>query len=537
MPQFNQIVEVRDGDHNVTIRLDADVASVEVGANPANGLLIVRDASDNVVLQVSADTGELSLGSTGTPGIVSLNNAGGGEAIRLDGGDGDIFVKDAAGNVLFHFDSSHGLLRLGGKGEDGDLLVRDAANKQRIRLNGGEGDVWVKSATGKQLFHFDCSAAALYLGGQDNEGDLIVRDAQRKQRIKLDGGEGDIWVKNAEGKHLFHFDSTYAALWLGGHGNEGDLVVRDEANKERIKLDGGEGDIWVKSAEGKHLFYFDSSYAALWLGGHGNEGDLVVRDEANKERIKLDGGEGDIWVKNAEGRTLFHFDSTYAALWLGGQGNEGDLVIRDEANKERIKLDGGEGDMWVWDSSGIPLFHFDSQYAALYLGGAGNEGDLILRNDNGDQTIKLDGGLGDILLSNADAAEQFDVVADAEASPGTVMVLTEKGLLTPSLEPYDSKVVGVVAGAGAYRPGIVMDHRESEEGAVRVPISIMGKVACRADASHGPIAVGDLLTTSSTPGCAMRVADRSRAIGSVIGKALTPLASGTGFVDVLMTLQ
>ena len=486
MPQFNQIVEVRDGDHNVMIRLDADAASVEVGANPANGLLIVRDASDNVVLQVSADTGELSLGSTGTPGIVSLKNAGGGEAIRLDGGDGDIFVKDADGNVLFHFDSSHGLLRLGGKGEDGDLLVRDAANKQRI---------------------------------------------------KLDGGEGDIWVKSADGKRLFHFDSTHAALWLGGHGNEGDLVVRDAANKERIKLDGGEGDIWVKSAEGKPLFYFDSTYAALWLGGQGNEGDLVIRDEANKERIKLDGGEGDIWVKSAEGKPLFYFDSTYAALWLGGQGNEGDLIVRDEANKERIKLDGGDGDMWVWDSSGTPLFHFDSQFAALYLGGAGNEGDLILRNDNGDQTIKLDGGLGDILLSNADAAEQFDVVADAEASPGTVMVLTEAGVLTPSLEPYDSKVVGVVAGAGAYRPGIVMDHRESEEGNARVPISIMGKAACRADASHGPIAVGDLLTTSSTPGCAMRVADKSKAIGSVIGKALTPLASGSGFVDVLLTLQ
>ena len=275
----------------------------------------------------------------------------------------------------------------------------------------------------------------------------------------------------------------------------------------------------------------------MCLVGHGYEGDLVVREEANKERIKLDGGEGDIWVKDARGNVLYHFDSTYAALWLGGHGNEGDLVIRDEANKERIKLDGGEGDIVVWDAAGTPLFHFDSQYAALYLGGAGNEGDLILRNDNGDQTIKLDGGLGDILLSNADAAEQFDVVTAADATPGTVMVLTAEGALTPSIEPYDSKVVGVVAGAGAYRPGIVMDHREGEDGAVRVPVSIMGKAACRADASNGPIAVGDLLTTSSTPGHATRVEDRSRAMGAVIGKALTPLASGTGFVDVLMTLQ
>ncbi len=448
MPQFNQIVEVLDGDGNVTIRLDANAASVEVGTLSAGGALVVRDASDNVILQVTAGTGELTLGASGTAGAVSVRDAAGGEALRLDGDARDILVKDAAGNPLFHFDSSYGALWLGGQGNEGDLVVRDAANKDRIKLDSGAGDIWVKDAAGELLFHFDSSNAVLSLGGQGNEGDLIVRDAATNQRIKLDGGEGDILVQDAAGNPLLHFDSTYAALYIGGR------------RSQRVR-----------------------------------KGSPVAR------------------------------------------GNEGDLIVRDAANKERIKLDGGEGDIWVKDASGTLLFHFDSQYAALYLGGAGNEGDLILRNDAGNQTIKLDGGLGDILLSNADAAEQFDLATDAEAPPGTVMVLADGGMLTPSTEPYDSKVVGVVAGAGAYRPGIVMDHRESEVDAVRVTISIIGKAACRADAGHGAIAVGDLLTTSPTAGCAMRVADPARAFGAVIGKALTPLAEGTGFVDVLMTLQ
>ena len=65
----------------------------------------------------------------------------------------------------------------------------------------------------------------------------------------------------------------------------------------------------------------------------------------------------------------------------------------------------------------------------------------------------------------------------------------------------------------------------------------MGKVFCRVDASYGSVAAGDLLTTSPTIGHAMKAADRSRAFGAVLGKALKPLAGGRGLVPVLVTLQ
>ena len=64
-----------------------------------------------------------------------------------------------------------------------------------------------------------------------------------------------------------------------------------------------------------------------------------------------------------------------------------------------------------------------------------------------------------------------------------------------------------------------------------------GKVSCRADARHGSISAGDMLTTSPTPGHAMVASDLPQAFGSVIGKALSPLPAGTGLVDVLITLQ
>ncbi len=52
-----------------------------------------------------------------------------------------------------------------------------------------------------------------------------------------------------------------------------------------------------------------------------------------------------------------------------------------------------------------------------------------------------------------------------------------------------------------------------------------------------PIGVGDLLTTSSTPGHAMRAADPARAFGAVLGKSLGRLTGGQGLVPVLVALQ
>jgi len=58
------------------------------------------------------------------------------------------------------------------------------------------------------------------------------------------------------------------------------------------------------------------------------------------------------------------------------------------------------------------------------------------------------------------------------------------------------------------------------------------------DASSGAIEPGDLLTTSARPGHAMRVDDHARAVGAILGKAMSPLDDGErGLVLVLVSLQ
>jgi hypothetical protein len=111
-----------------------------------------------------------------------------------------------------------------------------------------------------------------------------------------------------------------------------------------------------------------------------------------------------------------------------------------------------------------------------------------------------------------------------------------------------------VAGIHSTKPGVLGSERDwdkpakdengesgiytMEEMAARfneVPLAVVGIVPCKVSAENGAINPGDLLVTSSTPGHAMR--DEDPRTGTVVGKALEPLASGTGLIRVLVTLQ
>jgi hypothetical protein len=144
---------------------------------------------------------------------------------------------------------------------------------------------------------------------------------------------------------------------------------------------------------------------------------------------------------------------------------------------------------------------------------------------------------GDIRLVNADCAEEFEVSNDIE--PGTVMVLNGQCTLEPSSISYDKKVAGIISGAGGFKPGIVLDKQNQQQPRTsrRAAVALIGKVYCKVDATVSPIEVGDLLTTSSTIGHAMKADCPISAFGSVIGKALQPLKNSKGIIPVLVALQ
>ncbi|MCC7011146.1 MAG: VCBS repeat-containing protein [Planctomycetes bacterium] len=144
------------------------------------------------------------------------------------------------------------------------------------------------------------------------------------------------------------------------------------------------------------------------------------------------------------------------------------------------------------------------------------------------QCVKITGG--------CDLAEPFES-AERHIEAGLVVSIDpeHEGQVRVASAAYDTTVVGVVSGAGGVHTGMTM----SQEGLLDMgaPIALVGRVYVWCDASHGEIRPGDLLTSSSTAGHAMKAADRARATGAILGKALTTLSEGRGLVLMVVTLQ
>jgi hypothetical protein len=142
---------------------------------------------------------------------------------------------------------------------------------------------------------------------------------------------------------------------------------------------------------------------------------------------------------------------------------------------------------------------------------------------------------GVIAAKYQDVAEWVPSSSDVDA--GTVVVLDPEAPNTvrASTLAYDTTVAGVVSA----RPGIAL----GEAGKDRELVATTGRVRVRVDARRDAIRIGDLLVTSDVPGTAMRsmpITVNGRQFhqpGTVVGKALEPLASGTGEILVLLTLQ
>jgi hypothetical protein len=174
----------------------------------------------------------------------------------------------------------------------------------------------------------------------------------------------------------------------------------------------------------------------------------------------------------------------------------------------------------------------------LTVNGSATTDTLTVNTDASTPHLQVNGDIdvtGDVKLSGGDCAEDFDIANSESVDAGTVMVIDDEGALQPSCQAYDKRVAGVISGAGNLRPGVILGKQSAKDG--RMPLALVGKVYCKVDADCSSIRVGDLLTTSPTPGHAMKAKDQALAFGAVIGKALSRLDCGKGLIPVLVALQ
>lgn len=139
------------------------------------------------------------------------------------------------------------------------------------------------------------------------------------------------------------------------------------------------------------------------------------------------------------------------------------------------------------------------------------------------------------ITGGGDLVEGFET-SDYDCPPGTVVSIDPEnpGELMPCDGAYDTKVAGVVSGAKGVNHGIRMGQDDVLDGDTLVALT--GRVWVRTVDEAGAIEPGDLLTTSSTAGCAMRVDDPSMAQGAILGKAMCE-PDADGLVLVLVSLQ
>jgi len=129
------------------------------------------------------------------------------------------------------------------------------------------------------------------------------------------------------------------------------------------------------------------------------------------------------------------------------------------------------------------------------------------------------------------------VPANTDLTPGTVVILNQErnNEVIASSSSYDTTVAGVVSTKPGLNLGVPGEGKEA--------IATTGRVKVRVSAASAPIRIGDLLVTSDAPGTAMRSEPMSingrkfHQPGTIIGKALEPLAAGQGEILVLLSMQ
>jgi hypothetical protein len=272
---------------------------------------------------------------------------------------------------------------------------------------------------------------------------------------------------------------------------------------------------------------YSTGGAGGWSGVYG-ETNSTYPSDAGVQGVSTTVASG-VFASSVSGYGVWSASTSGNGIYATSGSGDGVASTSNGANKSGVYAvgtgSGGFGGYFVaTNANGIGL-HAQGGTSGLAARFRGNV--RVLSLSTGATVMELGEGL--------DYAEGFDVSSPSDIGPGTVLVIDadHSGKLAMSDRPYDRRVAGIVAGAKNLGSGVRLGA-----GGFDHDVALAGRVYCNVDATYGPVAPGDLLTTSPTGGYAMVVKDHGRAQGAILGKAMENLPEGAkGQILVLVTLQ
>lgn len=132
---------------------------------------------------------------------------------------------------------------------------------------------------------------------------------------------------------------------------------------------------------------------------------------------------------------------------------------------------------------------------------------------SGTSTIALGSYINAYKISGADLAEVY-YTNESGVDPGTIVSLDPRRTagVIKTAKAYDDSAVGVVS----TQPGLVIGDAKDRGKGSPVMLALSGRVPVNVSAENGEIKPGDYLTSSSTPGVAMKATRAGRVIGQAM---------------------
>lgn len=344
--------------------------------------------------------------------------------------------------------------------------------------------------------------------------------------FKLNAAAGGTWAD-------MHFQTNGTTkMFLESAGNLG-IGTTSPSARLTVKSSGYTGGMYVLADDDERIFRIRQ------MSGGG--GGIYAFDGSDNATIQLNGegssyiSSGYLGINTTTPNAYLHVndrirvgeDPSYGSVY-------GELIHEGGGNGFKINANAGGSwaDMHLQTDGNTRMFIESGGNVGIGTTSPSSKldvrGNITIRSaTTGNIVMELGTGL--------DYAEGFNVSDKNGVVAGTILCIdpANPGKLVISKEPYDKKVAGIVAGANGLGSGIKLGVDQFD-----YDVALAGRVYCNVEASKEKIEPGDLLTTSSIPGYAMKVSNVDEAQGAILGKAMESLDKGErGQILVLVTLQ